>query len=66
MPFFWSIRVGELPALVFLGLWFGLQWLQGLTTVGQVADLGGVAFWAHIGGFIGGMIGAVSLHSPRR
>ena len=56
----------EIPAFVFLGLWFLLQWLNGLTTIGQVADLGGVAFWAHIGGFVGGMIGVILLRPTRR
>ena len=48
----------QLPAFLFLGLWFVLQWVQGLSTIGQVADVGGVAFWAHIGGFAAGMMGA--------
>ena len=56
----------ELPAFVFLGLWFLLQWVYGITTVGQVADVGGVAFWAHIGGFIGGMVGIILLRPRRR
>jgi len=56
----------EIPAFIFLGLWFLLQWLNGITTIGQVADLGGVAFWAHIGGFVGGMVGVVLLRPLRR
>lgn len=60
---FWE-RV-ELPAVLFLGFWFLLQWFQGLSTIGQVADVGGVAFWAHIGGFVSGVIG-VLLMRPRR
>ena len=59
-------RQMELPAFVFLGLWFLLQWVYGITTVGQVADVGGVAFWAHIGGFIGGMVGILLLRPRRR
>ena len=55
----------ELPAALFLGMWFLLQWMQGLTSIGHVADVGGVAFWAHIGGFVAGMIG-VALMRPRR
>jgi len=64
LGFFWETL--EIPAFVFLGLWFLLQWLNGITTIGQVADLGGVAFWAHIGGFVGGMIGIVLLRPLRR
>ncbi|MBI4341540.1 MAG: rhomboid family intramembrane serine protease [Candidatus Omnitrophica bacterium] len=55
----------ELPSSLFLGMWFLLQWVSGVTTIGQVADVGGVAVWAHIGGFITGMI-AVALMRPRR
>ena len=62
--FFWE-RV-ELPAFLFLGLWFLLQWVQGLTSLGQVADVGGIAFWAHIGGFISGMLGILLLRPRRR
>ena len=56
----------ELPAFLFLGLWFLLQWVEGLTTIGQVADVGGVAFWAHIGGFLSGMLGILLLRPQRR
>jgi membrane associated rhomboid family serine protease len=55
----------ELPAFLFLGIWFVLQWVQGLTTIGQVAEVGGVAFWAHIGGFVSGML-AVGVMRPQR
>ena len=62
---FWWQTV-ELPAFLFLGFWFLLQWVQGLTTIGQVADVGGVAIWAHIGGFVAGMIGIAILRPSRR
>ena len=55
----------EMPAVVFLGIWFVLQWMEGISTVGQISDVGGVAFWAHIGGFVAGMIGSV-MALPRR
>lgn len=54
LGFFW--RTIQVPAFVFLGIWFLLQWFQGLLSIGQVADVGGVAFWAHVGGFISGML----------
>jgi len=44
----------ELPAFFFLGFWFLLQWLNGVVSVGAPADMGGIAWWAHIGGFIWG------------
>ena len=64
LGFFWNTV--ELPAFLFLGLWFVLQWAQGLTTIGQVADVGGVAFWAHVGGFLTGLLGIVILQPRRR
>ena len=56
VPLGFMLRTYELPAAFFLGMWFVIQWVQGLTTIGDVADVGGVAFWAHIGGFVSGMV----------
>ena len=56
----------EIPAFLFLGLWFLLQWAYGLTSIGQVADVSGIAFWAHIGGFVSGMLGIMALRPRRR
>ena len=49
------IRLAMVPAVVVLGLWFVLQLFQGFLTLGA-ADVGGVAFWAHIGGFVAGLV----------
>ena len=46
----------ELPALSFVVLWFGLQVLQGAVEMFRPSMGGGIAWWAHIGGFIAGMI----------
>ncbi len=48
------IQVIYIPALVFLGIWFLLQLLSGASGVGQAGQ--SVAFWAHIGGFVAGML----------
>jgi membrane associated rhomboid family serine protease len=64
MGFFW--QTVELPAYLYLGVWFLLQWAQGLLGIGMLADVGGVAFWAHAGGFVAGMLGVVFLRSRRR
>lgn len=48
--FGWPIII-PIPAVIFLGFWFLLQWLYGFFDIS-----GGVAYWAHIGGFITGMI----------
>jgi rhomboid family protein len=43
-----------LPAWMMLGYWFLIQFLSGLAAFG--GDVGGVAFWAHIGGFAAGVV----------
>jgi membrane associated rhomboid family serine protease len=48
------IRIVSIPAYVFLGLWFILQLLIGAPTLGTSG--GGVAYFAHIGGFLVGML----------
>jgi membrane associated rhomboid family serine protease len=45
-----------LPASLVLGLWFVLQLFQGVASLGMPDDIGGVAFWAHIGGFVSGVV----------
>lgn len=46
--------VTQMPALVVLGLWFGYQLVLGLLNMG--GEGGGVAFFAHIGGFVAGVV----------
>ena len=43
-----------IPAVFILGYWFFLQFIAGVTSLGTIAE-GGVAWWAHIGGFLIGM-----------
>ncbi len=50
----WLATVVALPAYVFLGIWIVLQLLYGVTGLATQDLLGGVAWWAHIGGFITG------------
>jgi rhomboid family protein len=45
----------ELPAILYLGIWFGMQFLNGVASLGATAA-GGVAFWAHVGGFVSGLL----------
>lgn len=57
IPVFMFLQVAELPALVVLGLWFVLQFFNGIASLGyDTAGMGGVAWWAHIGGFVAGLI----------
>ena len=59
------IRVVYIPAVVVLGLWFVLQILSGLPTVASAEESGGVAFMAHAGGFVAGIV-LVFLMARRR
>jgi membrane associated rhomboid family serine protease len=48
-------RVVEVPALIVIGLWFVLQLFSGVGSIAATtADTGGVAYMAHIGGFVAG------------
>lgn len=46
----------EIPALLFLGFWFVSQLFQGVMALNSAAAAGGIAWWAHIGGFIFGLV----------
>ncbi len=54
IPIFFFFQLLELPAYAFLGLWFLIQIASGLLSLRIGADAGGVAWWAHIGGFLAG------------
>jgi membrane associated rhomboid family serine protease len=46
-----------LPAWVMLGYWFVVQFLMGAaTSIAETSDTGGVAVWAHVGGFVTGIL----------
>jgi membrane associated rhomboid family serine protease len=54
--FFWWF-FARLPAVLFIGLWFLVQFLSGVSSLGSAAQgQGGVAWWAHVGGFLLGML----------
>lgn len=58
LPLIVIIQVFTLPAPVFLGIWFAIQMFSGLSQSGAGA---GVAWWAHIGGFVAGIVIALLL-----
>lgn len=50
-------RVMEVPALIAIGLWFALQLFSGIGSIADTAQTGGgVAYMAHIGGFVAGLV----------
>lgn len=53
VPVFFFLTVAEVPAVIFLGFWFILQIFSGVASIGM--DLP-VAWWAHIGGFVAGLL----------
>jgi membrane associated rhomboid family serine protease len=65
LGFFYQLL--QIPAIVVLGLWFVLQLVNGLASLGATSAAGGVALFAHIGGFVlGAAVGAVVRASTAR
>ncbi len=62
LGFFMTLRM--LPASIVLIMWFVLQLFNGVLTLGA-ADVGGTAFWAHIGGFVFGAFIALFFRGKR-
>ncbi|KAB2862552.1 MAG: rhomboid family intramembrane serine protease, partial [Anaerolineae bacterium] len=60
-----AASVTLVPAIFVLGLWFVLQLFQGIASLGVDEEVGGVAVWAHIGGFVFGLALAKLLAKPR-
>lgn len=66
IPIFFFLQVAELPALIVLGFWFVIQFFNGIASLGyETAGMGGVAWWAHIGGFIAGLLLVIPLRKYR-
>lgn len=58
---FVSYFILPVPAIIFLGFWFAMQWLLGFFDAS-----GGVAYWAHIGGFTTGVILGLTVGRERK
>lgn len=58
VPLFIIWFTARIPAVVFIGLWFLMQFLSGIGSLGAAGPsrTGGVAWWAHIGGFLLGVL----------
>ena len=65
IPLGFFMRMTMVPAAIVLGLWFVLQLFSGVLSLGG-PDVGGVAFWAHIGGFVTGVVLAKLLAGKRQ
>jgi membrane associated rhomboid family serine protease len=68
IPIFVFITVREIPAVVVLGFWFVLQLFIGAASLGVAGaeEAGGVAYFAHIGGFVAGMLLVIVMGGLRR
>jgi len=66
IPVFIFVQLVEVPAFVFLGIWFLMQFFSGsLDLAATGGRAGGVAFWAHVGGFVAGLL-LLRLFTPRK
>jgi len=63
------VQIIEVPAIVFLGFWFVLQFISGVGSIAAATGgepAGGVAFWAHVAGFVAGLGGVFVFRRPER
>jgi membrane associated rhomboid family serine protease len=49
-------QVIQVPALIVIGFWIVLQFFSGIGSIANTAQTGGVAYMAHIGGFLAGFV----------
>ena len=59
-------RVIQVPALIVIGLWIVLQFFSGIGSVTNAAQTGGVAYMAHIGGFVAGFLLTFAFRGSRQ
>jgi len=68
IPIFVFIQLIEIPAIYFLLFWFVIQFFSGVgslaTSAGEAS--GGIAFWAHVAGFVAGTLGVLLFRRPER
>ena len=61
------VDIVEIPSVYFLGFWFLMQLFSGVGSVAQTAgSQGGVAFWAHVAGFLFGLAAVFVFRRPER
>ncbi len=64
---YWAMA--EIPAIVFLPVWFGMQFFNGflsLEAASRTQEVAGVAWWAHVGGFVFGAAVAIAFRVLKR
>src|SRR5688572_8271526 len=58
--------IASVPALVVLGFWIFIQFISGIGSLAATTETGGVAYMAHIGGFVAGLVLVKFMASPQR
>lgn len=58
--------VAHVPAIMVLGLWIVIQFINGIGSMATTTETGGVAYMAHIGGFVAGLVLVKLMATPRR
>jgi membrane associated rhomboid family serine protease len=58
--------IASVPAIVVLGFWIVIQFINGIGSLAATTETGGVAYMAHIGGFVAGLVLVKFMASPRR
>ncbi len=67
VPLFIFIEIIEIPAIFLLGFWFLMQLFAGAGSIARTTgSQGGVAFWAHVAGFLVGVGGVFAFKRPER
>jgi membrane associated rhomboid family serine protease len=66
IPVFILLLIRDVPAILFIGFWFVSQLFYGIATLDPMMAETGIAWWAHIGGFVVGFIFAIFLGGPRQ
>ena len=56
LPIFFYPFFFEVPAVLYLFLWFWIQLFSGVAALAGPQEVGGIAWWAHVGGFVSGML----------
>ena len=65
VPILFFKNIKHIPAAAIIFLWLMIQFLNGIETIDQSVNTGGIAFWAHIGGFVAGLILARFFHKNK-
>jgi len=69
IPIFFFFQIVEVPAILFLGIWFVMQFLSGIGSIVNSIPggaMGGIAVWAHVAGFVAGISGVIVFRRPER